>query len=92
MTDENRKILERINAYSEQVLGDIDPQKVQVSAQLEKLRPIMQEIADEKGMALEDVFILYMDLQSEASLHSQQKLNESLQDINMDGGMPLLFR
>ena len=27
MTDENRKILERINSYSEQVLGEIDPQK-----------------------------------------------------------------
>ncbi len=93
MTDENRKLLERINAYSEQALGDIDdPQKVQVSMQLDKLRPIMQEIADEKGMKLEDVFILYMDLQSEASVQTQQKLNDSLSDINADGGMPLLFR
>lgn len=92
MTDENRKILERINAYSEQVLGDIDPQKVQVSAQLEKLKPIMQEIADEKGMELADVFILYMDLQSEASVNTQKKLNDSLSDINAGDGMPLLFR
>jgi len=92
MTDENRKILERINAYSEQVLGDIDPQKVQVSAQLEKLKPIMQEIADEKGMDLADVFILYMDLQSEASVNSQKKLNDSLSDLNGGDGMPLLFR
>ena len=38
MTDENRKILERINAYSEKVLGNIDPQKVQVSEQIAKLR------------------------------------------------------
>ena len=52
----------------------------------------MQEIADEKGMDLADVFILYMDLQSEASVHSQQKLNDSLSDINMGDGMPLLFR
>lgn len=92
MTEENRKILERINAYSEQVLGDIDPQKVQVSAQLDKLKPIMQEIADEKGMKLEDLFILYMDLQTEASVKSQQKLKDSLSDVNMGGGMPLLFR
>ena len=92
MTDENRKLLEIINAYSEQVLGDIDPQKVQVSAQLEKLKPIMQEIADEKGMDLADVFILYMDLQSEASVNSQKKLNDSLSDINGGDGMPLLFR
>ncbi|MBR4086166.1 MAG: hypothetical protein IKK33_18010 [Lachnospiraceae bacterium] len=92
MTEENRKILERINAYSEQVMGDIDPQKVQVSLQLEKLKPIMQEIADEKGMSLEDLFILYMDLQTEASVKSQQKLKDTLSDINAGDGMPLLFR
>ena len=92
MTDEHRAILERINRYSESVMGEIDPQKVQVSLQLEKLKPIMQEIADEMGMKLEDVFILYMDLQTEASVLSNNKLKESLQDINMDGGSPLLFK
>ena len=94
MTDENRKILTRINAYAEDVLGDIDPQKVQVSVQLDKLRPVMEEIAEEKGMSLEEVFILYMDLQSEASIATNKKLEESLQDLNdgFDGGSPLLFR
>ncbi len=94
MTEENKALLARINAYAENVLGDIDPQKVQVSVQLEKLRPVMEEIATEKGMALEDVFILYMDLQSEASASSNQKLKESLQDLNdgFDGSSPLLFR
>lgn len=94
MTDENRKILERINNYAENVLGEIDPQKVQISVQLEKLRPIMEEIASEKGMGLEDLFVLYMDLQSEASCATNEKLRESLQDINdgSDGGSPLLFR
>lgn len=92
MTDEHRVILERINKYSESVLGEIDPQKVPVSMQLDKLKPIMQEIADEKGMSLEDLFILYMDLQTEASVSSNNKLKEALQDINTDGGSPLLFR
>ncbi len=92
MTDENRKILERINSYSESVLGDIDPQKVPVGAQLEKLKPVMQEIADEKGMTLEDVFVLYMDLQTEASVNTQNKLKDTLQDVNFGEGMPLLFR
>ena len=94
MTDENRKLLERINNYAENVLGEIDPQKTQVSVQLEKLKPIMEEIAAEKGMSLEDMFILYMDLQSEASCVTNQKLKDSLQDINdgFDGGSPLLFR
>ena len=94
MTEENKALLARINAYAEDVLGDIDPQKVQVSIQLEKLRPIMEEIAKERGMSLEDMFILYMDLQSEASIATSKKLEESLKDLNdgFDGGSPLLFR
>lgn len=94
MTESNKKILERINAYAENVLGEIDPQKTPVSLQLEKLKPVMEEIAAEKNMSLEDFFILYMDLQSEASCATNQKLKDSLQDINdgSDGDMPLLFR
>ncbi|MCM1326077.1 MAG: hypothetical protein NC094_09535 [Bacteroidales bacterium] len=92
MTDENRKILDRINKYAEEVMGDIDPQKVQVSVQLDKLRPIMEEIAAEKQMTLEDFFILYMDLQSEASCLSDQKLREELKDLNDGDGSPLLYR
>ena len=79
MTDENRAILKRINDYAEQVMGDIDPQ-------------ILQEIAYEKQMALEDMFILYMDIQSEASCATQQKLTEELQDLNGGNGMPILIR
>jgi hypothetical protein len=94
MTEAQRELLDRINQYAENVLGEIDPQKVQVSVQLEKLKPIMEEIAAEKGMRLEDVFILYMDIASEASCATNEKLKESLQDLNdgVDGGSPLLFR
>ena len=94
MTEENKKLLQRINAYAENVLGEIDPQKVPVSAQPENLKPILTETAQEKGITLEDMFILYMDLQTEGSLASQKKLEDSLQDLNdgPDGGMPLLFR
>lgn len=92
MTDEQRKILERINAYAEEVLGDIDPQKVQVSVQLEKLKPIMETIATEKGISLEELFILYMDLQSEASCATEAKLRDELKDLNMGDDMPMLFR
>ena len=92
MTDENRKILEKINAFAETVLGNIDPQKVQVSEQIAKLRPILEEIAKEKNISLEDMFILYMDLQTEASVATQKKLVESLSDVNKGEGLPLLFR
>ena len=51
-----------------------------------------QEIAKEKNMTLADVFILYMDLQTEASMESQRKLKDTLQDLNGGDGMPMLFR
>jgi len=94
MTEENKKLLARINSYAESTLGEIDPQKVPVSQQLEKLKPVMEEIAKEKNMSIEDLFILYMDLQSEAICSAQKKLEENLTDLNdgADGGMPLLFR
>lgn len=85
MTPENKQILARINAYAEEVLADIDPQKTRVSFQLDKLRPVMQEIADEKGMSLEDVFILYMDLASEASVEAEKQLQATLDDENDPG-------
>ena len=92
MTDHEREILNRINKYAETKLGDIDPQKVQVSLQLEQLKPIMELIAKEEGKSVEDIFILYMDIQSEASCASQQKLSDDLQDLNDGNGMPILIR
>ena len=80
MTPENKEILNRINAFAEEALADIDPQKTRISFQLDALRPIMQEIADEKGMSIEDVFILYMDLASEASVEAENNLQATLDD------------
>lgn len=91
MTEEQRQILTRINNYAKQVMGDIDPQKIQVSVQLDKLRPIMDKIAVEMNMSPEDFFILYMDLQSEATCRSDQKLREELADLD-DGGSSFLYR
>ena len=78
MSPENREILDRINAYAEEALADIDPQKTRISFQLEALKPVMQEIAAEKGMSVEDVFILYMDLASEASVEAENQLQATL--------------
>lgn len=80
MTPENKEILSRINKYAETALADIDPQKTRISFQLEALKPVMQEIADEKGMSVEDVFILYMDLASEASVEAQNQLQATLDE------------
>lgn len=80
MTPENKEILSRINKYAETALADIDPQKTRISFQLETLKPVMQEIADEKCMSVEDVFILYMDLASEASVEAQNQLQATLDE------------
>ena len=80
MTSENKEILDRINAYAEKVLADIDPQKTRISFQLEALKPVMQEIANEKGTSVEDIFILYMDLASEASVEAENQLQATLDE------------
>ena len=92
MTAREIEILDRINKYAEEKLGDIDPQKTQVSKQLSILMPKMQEIADELGISLEDMFIKYMDLQSEASLINEMQLRETFSDLANDSNNPMLFR
>lgn len=92
MTAKDIEILERINKYAEEKLGDIDPQKTQVSKQLNVLMPKLQEIADELHISLEDMFIKYMDLQSEASLVNEMKLRESFADLTNDTANPMMFR
>lgn len=79
MTQEDKKILQRINDYANEVMPDIDPQKTQVSVQLEKLKPIMETIAGELGISLEDMFIKYMDLASEMAVKREQDLKNSME-------------
>jgi hypothetical protein len=78
MTQEDKKILQRINDYANEAMPDIDPQNTQVSVQLEKLKPIMETIAGELGISLEDMFIKYMDLASEMAILTEQKVKASL--------------
>lgn len=79
MTAEEQKILDRINAFAEDALADIDPQKTRISFQLEALKPVMEEIAKETGKTVEDIFILYMDLASESALEADKKLQAALE-------------
>ncbi|MBP3420929.1 MAG: hypothetical protein J6K37_01505 [Lachnospiraceae bacterium] len=92
MTDQDKEFLDRITSYANEVCADIDPQKTQVSVQLERLMPVIKEIAAESGQDVTDVFIRYMDLASEAMVKSEEKLQESLQDISGPGDPPFLIR
>lgn len=81
MTDS--EFMNRINKYSEEVLKDIDPQTTKVSFQLEKLRPVMEELSQETGTSLEDVFIRYMDLASTQKVQMNEKLKATLEDAGV---------
>lgn len=81
MTQEDQVMLDKINDYANDVLADIDPQKTRISIQLEKLKPVMEEIAKEKNMSVEDIFIKYMDLASEVSLKKDADFKEEFRDI-----------
>lgn len=81
LTQNDREFLDRITNYANEIMPDIDPQKTQVSFQLEKLRPVMEEIAKEQGVSLEEIFIRYMDLASVASVETSKKMNAELDGI-----------
>lgn len=55
MTDQDKEFLDRITSYANEVCADIDPQKTQISVQLERLMPVIKEIADESGNSVEDI-------------------------------------
>lgn len=85
--DQKIKIVERINAYADKVLSDIDPQKTPISTQLEALRPEMEKIAEETHKSLSDIFIIYMDLNSELSAEQERHLQKEMEDVEADDSM-----
>ena len=83
MTTDDKIFLDRITEFSEEVMKDIDPdpQVTPISEQLNYLRPIMETLAKESGKSMEDVFIRYMDLASEAGAKKSQKFDEDFIDF-----------
>lgn len=85
MEDKAKYIFEKVSAYADEVNKGIDPTKVQVSFQLEKLRPIMNELSKELNMSLEDVFITYMDEASNAGVETEKKFQSTMGDMSKYG-------
>ncbi len=81
MTVEDREMFNRIMEFADEAMPDIDPEKVRVSEQIDKLRPILQTIAMERSMPVEEVFIKYMDLATEHALEYEQKMKDDFGDI-----------
>lgn len=84
LTENDKLFLERIGAYAEEVMADMDanPEKTRISVQLDKLRPIMEEIAKEQNVSVEDVFIRYMDLASHAGVKKQEDFKNDYLDFD----------
>ena len=91
MTKEDREFLGQIMAYADEVMGDVDPEKVRVSEQIEKLRPILQKLAMVHQMPVEDVFIKYMDLATEAALEKNKKFEDDYKEILGDNSKPKFY-
>lgn len=85
MENKEQYIYDEVTKYADTVLDGIDPQKVQISFQLEKLKPKMQELADELGMKIEDIFITYMDKASDASVDKEKKFQSTMGNMNSYG-------
>ena len=85
MTPEDKEILDRINEYADKVLKDFDPQKTRVSFQLEKIKPVMEDIAKEKGISVEEIFIKYMDLASQITVDKETKFQNTVGNMTKYG-------
>lgn len=85
MTPEDKALLDRINEYADRVLKDFDPQKTRVSFQLDKIRPVMEEIAKENGSTVEEIFIKYMDLASEVTASKETKFQNTIGNMTKYG-------
>ncbi|MBE5881733.1 MAG: hypothetical protein E7289_05465 [Lachnospiraceae bacterium] len=85
MTNEDKIFLDRITEFANEVMADIDPdpQKTPISEQLEYLKPIMETLSKETGEPIEDIFIKYMDLASEAAVEKNQKFKADYADFDM---------
>lgn len=79
--NEKFKITERINLYADEKLKNIDRKATPISQQLELLKPVMEEIAAEYGKSLSDIFILYMDTNTELLTEEAEKNKENSETI-----------
>lgn len=87
MTAEDREFLGIIYEFAEKVLGEIDPdpQKTPISEQIQALRPILQELAMKEKKPVEDIFIKYMDLASEAAVERERDFKAKMgPDVDFD--------
>ena len=85
MEDKTKYILDKVSEYADKVLEGIDPEKTKISFQLEKLKPVMEELSVELNETVEDIFIMYMDAASDAALVTEKKFQSTIGDMTKYG-------
>lgn len=90
MDKELQYIYDTVCKFAETALDGIDPEKTQVSFQLEKLKPVMIDLSKELNIPVEDVFIKYMDAASEASVENERKFQSTVGEMSKYGD-PIKF-
>ena len=79
LTAKDRLFLEQVTRYAQEEMPGQDPRNIRVSVQLDQMMPVFQEIAAKEGVSIEDIFIRYMDLASEAMAADEEKLKKLLE-------------
>ena len=78
--DQKIKMRTAITEYAGKALEGIDPQRTKISFQLEKLRPEMERLAKEYGKTLDEIFIIYMDMNSELKAEEELRFQNEMKE------------
>lgn len=85
LTEQDKKtILDRVNNYADSVLPERDPSKVPIRVQLDALKPEMEKLAKEFSLSVEDIFITYMDMNTETVAKADAKIQAHLAHPDSD--------
>lgn len=75
-------ILNRINEYADEVLEGVNPERSRVSDRLAKLRPVMEELAKEYNKSLAEIFVIYMDMNTQTAVEEEQKYQTKMKEAD----------
>lgn len=85
LTEQDKKtILNCVNNYADKVLPEQDPSKVPIRVQLEALKPEMERLAKEFHQSVEDIFIVYMDMNTQAVAKADAQIQTQLDQMDFN--------
>lgn len=76
------EILDRINTYADEVLKDVNPEHSRVSDRLAALRPMMEQLAQEYHKSLAEIFVIYMDTNTETAAEEEKDYQRKMKNLD----------